>query len=29
MTNIKLGSKGEEVKVIQKKLNCIVDGIFG
>lgn len=29
MTTIKLGSKGEDVKTLQKKLNCIADGIFG
>lgn len=29
MTTIKLGSKGEDVKTLQKKLNCIVDGVFG
>jgi NAD(P)H-hydrate repair Nnr-like enzyme with NAD(P)H-hydrate epimerase domain len=29
MITIKLGSKGEEVKTLQEKLNCVVDGIFG
>ena len=29
MTTIKLGSKGEAVKILQQKLNLVVDGIFG
>lgn len=29
MTTIKLGSRGEDVKTLQKKLNLIADGIFG
>lgn len=29
MTTIKRGSRGEEVKLLQQKLNVIVDGIFG
>lgn len=29
MTTIKKGSKGEDVKTLQKKLNLQVDGIFG
>lgn len=29
MTTIKLGSKGEDVKILQQKLNLVVDGIFG
>lgn len=29
MTTIKKGSKGEDVKTLQKKLNLIADGIFG
>lgn len=29
MTTLKKGSRGEEVKTLQKKLNLIVDGIFG
>lgn len=29
MTTLKLGSRGEEVKTLQKKLNISADGIFG
>lgn len=29
MNTIKIGSKGEDVKVLQQKLNLSVDGIFG
>lgn len=29
MTTIKLGSKGEDVKILQQKLNLVVDGVFG
>lgn len=29
MTTLKKGSKGEEVKTLQSKLNLIADGIFG
>lgn len=29
MTTLKIGSRGEEVKLLQSKLNLIVDGIFG
>lgn len=29
MTTIKLGSRGEDVKTLQKKLNLYADGIFG
>ena len=29
MNTIKLGSRGEDVKTLQKKLNLAVDGIFG
>lgn len=29
MTTIKKGSRGEDVKVLQSKLNLLVDGIFG
>lgn len=29
MTTIKLGSRGEDVRVLQQKLNLSVDGIFG
>ena len=29
MTLIKLGSRGEEVKIVQKKLGLTVDGVFG
>lgn len=29
MTTLKLGSRGEDVKVLQRKLNLSVDGIFG
>ncbi len=29
MTTLKRGSRGEEVKTLQKKLNLIADGIFG
>lgn len=29
MTTVKLGSRGEDVKVLQKKLNLSADGIFG
>lgn len=29
MTTLKLGSKGNEVKILQNKLNLIEDGIFG
>lgn len=29
MTTLQKGSRGEEVKVLQKKLNLIADGIFG
>lgn len=29
MNTIKLGSRGEDVKTLQKKLNLMVDGIFG
>ena len=29
MNTIKLGSKGDDVKVLQQKLNLAVDGIFG
>lgn len=29
MTTLKRGSKGEEVKTLQRKLNLIADGIFG
>lgn len=29
MNTLKLGCKGEEVKILQKSLNLIVDGIFG
>lgn len=29
MITLKLGSKGEDVKTLQKKLDCNVDGIFG
>lgn len=29
MNTIKIGSRGEEVKVLQKKLNITADGIFG
>ena len=29
MTTLKLGSRGEDVKTLQKKLNVTADGIFG
>lgn len=29
MTTLKIGSRGEEVKTLQRKLNLIADGIFG
>ena len=29
MTLLKLGSKGDEVKIVQKKLGLTVDGVFG
>lgn len=29
MTTLKIGSRGEEVKMLQRKLNLIDDGIFG
>lgn len=29
MNTLKLGSKGADVKVLQKRLNLIPDGIFG
>lgn len=29
MTVLKIGSRGEEVKTLQKKLNITADGIFG
>lgn len=29
MTTLKLGSRGEDVKALQRKLNLIADGIFG
>lgn len=29
MATIKLGSKGEDVKILQQKLNLVVDGVFG
>lgn len=29
MNTIKIGSRGEDVKTLQKKLNLMVDGIFG
>lgn len=29
MTTLKIGSRGEEVKKLQRKLNLIADGIFG
>lgn len=29
MTTLKRGSRGEEVKTLQGKLNLIADGIFG
>ena len=29
MTTIKLGSKGDDVKILQQKLNLVVDGVFG
>lgn len=29
MTTLKKGSRGEEVKALQKKLNLVADGIFG
>lgn len=29
MITIKLGSKGEDVKILQQKLNLVVDGVFG
>ena len=29
MNIIKLGSRGDDVKVLQQKLNLAVDGIFG